>query len=127
MLTLDSVFMTSSNFGARYFSLFLQIFVFAMNGTLYACNTSLPDNFEDLGGLANMSRDLIVDSPAPGQEGSGPGLHQLCGKCCFYLDSVHVPNPRRTLLQACNWLLYRIAMHSGDLCIHTEDPPREAE
>lgn len=30
--------MTSSNFGARYFSLFLQIFVFAMNGTLYACN-----------------------------------------------------------------------------------------
>lgn len=29
--------MTASNFGARYFSLFLQIFVFAMNGTLYAC------------------------------------------------------------------------------------------
>lgn len=34
---LSSVFMTASNFGARYFSLFLQIFVFAMNGTLYAC------------------------------------------------------------------------------------------
>lgn len=29
--------MTANNFGARYFSLFLQIFVFAMNGTLYAC------------------------------------------------------------------------------------------
>lgn len=29
--------MTASNFGARYFSLFLQIFVFAMNGSLYAC------------------------------------------------------------------------------------------
>lgn len=31
------IFMSASNFGARYFSLFLQIFVFAMNGTLYAC------------------------------------------------------------------------------------------
>lgn len=29
--------MSSNNFGARYFSLFLQIFVFAMNGTTYAC------------------------------------------------------------------------------------------
>ncbi|PNS21707.1 hypothetical protein CAC42_1561 [Sphaceloma murrayae] len=30
------LFMTVSNFGGRYFSLFLQIFVFAMNGTIYA-------------------------------------------------------------------------------------------
>lgn len=29
--------MSVSNFVARYFSLFLQIFVFAMNGTIYAC------------------------------------------------------------------------------------------
>lgn len=35
--------MTSSNFGARYFSLFLQIFVFAMNGTIYAwISSSIP-------------------------------------------------------------------------------------
>lgn len=29
--------MSVDNFAARYFSLFLQIFVFAMNGTVYAC------------------------------------------------------------------------------------------
>ncbi|CAN8101914.1 unnamed protein product [Discula destructiva] len=37
------VFMTTNNFGARYFSLFLQIFVFAMNGTVYAwISSSIP-------------------------------------------------------------------------------------
>ncbi|KAJ9609483.1 hypothetical protein H2200_005810 [Cladophialophora chaetospira] len=30
------VFMTTSSFGARYFSLFLMVFIFAMNGTCYA-------------------------------------------------------------------------------------------
>lgn len=30
------IFMTTSSFGPRYFSLFLMIFVFAMNGTCYA-------------------------------------------------------------------------------------------
>ena len=30
------IFMTTSSFGARYFSFFLMIFVFAMNGTIYA-------------------------------------------------------------------------------------------
>lgn len=35
--------MTAENFGARYFSLFLQVFVFAMNGVLYAwVSSSLP-------------------------------------------------------------------------------------
>lgn len=33
------VFMSASNFGARYFSFFLQIFVFAMNGVIYACKS----------------------------------------------------------------------------------------
>lgn len=37
-----AVFMSASNFAARYFSLFLQIFVFAMNGTLYACTFRPP-------------------------------------------------------------------------------------
>ncbi|KAF3767306.1 MFS general substrate transporter [Cryphonectria parasitica EP155] len=37
------LFMTTSSFGARYFSLFLQVFVFAMNGTLYAwISSSIP-------------------------------------------------------------------------------------
>ncbi|PSS05244.1 MFS transporter [Coniella lustricola] len=37
------VFMTTNSFGARYFSLFLQIFVFAMNGPLYAwISSSIP-------------------------------------------------------------------------------------
>lgn len=77
--------------------------------------------------LANIFRDIIFDPPASGQEGSGPGVHQLCGKRCFYLDSIHVPNPGRTILPACHWLLYRIAMHCGDLRIHAEGPAREAE
>lgn len=35
--------MTAENFGARYFSLFLQIFVFALNGVLYAwISSSIP-------------------------------------------------------------------------------------
>lgn len=127
MLTLVLVFMTSSNFGARYFSLFLQIFVFAMNGTLYACKSFISDVFEDLDRLANIFRDFIIDSPAPGQEGSRSGIHQFCGKRCFYLDSVHVQNPGRTILPTCNWLLYRIAMHSSNLRIHIEGSPREAE
>ncbi|TKX21735.1 MFS transporter-like protein 113 [Elsinoe australis] len=37
------IFMATGNFGARYFSLFLQIFVFAMNGTIYAwISSSIP-------------------------------------------------------------------------------------
>ncbi|KAF2157151.1 retrograde regulation protein 2 [Myriangium duriaei CBS 260.36] len=37
------IFMFVDNIGARYFSLFLQIFVFAMNGTLYAwISSSIP-------------------------------------------------------------------------------------
>lgn len=37
------VFMTVDNFGARYFSLFLQIFVFALNGIIYAwISSSIP-------------------------------------------------------------------------------------
>ncbi|ROV93174.1 hypothetical protein VMCG_08752 [Cytospora schulzeri] len=34
------IFMTAENFGARYFSLFLQVFVFALNGILYAWTSS---------------------------------------------------------------------------------------
>ena len=30
------IFMTATSFGARYFSLFLMIFIFAMNGTIYS-------------------------------------------------------------------------------------------
>jgi len=76
--------MTTSNFGARYFSLFLQIFVFAMNGTIYACEDTPTNDYTS----PFVKAQSLTPSPPPGISSSIPRPPAKRAAALAFINSV---------------------------------------